>query len=182
MTRIRTEDSLLLVIDYQEKFVPIIHGMDGVIENANKMIAGADLVGIPIIASEQYPEGLGKTTDRVRLPAGVAPHWKVHFDCFLDGKIAAAVAATGKRTLLVIGIEAHVCVCQSVLSALSLGYQVHVAEDAVSSRRERDARTGIERMRQSGAFIACTEMLLFQMLPHSKDPRFPALSRIVKGG
>ncbi len=180
MSLLKPEECLLVEIDIQEKFVPIVWHIDKVIENTNRLVAGATLVGIPVIASEQYPEGLGKTSDRVALPEGIEPHWKVHFDCFKDGKFAKAVEETGKRQLVVCGIEAHVCVCQSVLNALARGYEVHVAADAVSSRTEQNRGIGIERMRQSGAFIASTEMLLFQLMDHSKDPRFPELSRIVK--
>jgi nicotinamidase-related amidase len=175
------EECLLVEIDIQEKFIPIVWRIDEVIDNANRLLAGAALVDMPVIASEQYPEGLGRTSDRVNLPGGLEPHWKVHFNCFKDERFTRAVASTGKRQLVVCGIEAHVCVCQSVLSALALGYEVHVAADAVSSRSEQNRSIGIERMRQSGAFIASTEMLLFQFMDHSKDPRFPELSRIVKG-
>jgi len=180
MSLVNAADALLVEIDIQEKFIPITWRIDRVIANANKLLAAAEVVGIPVIASEQYPEGLGRTSARVKLPAGVEPHWKVHFDCFRDEKLRAAAAAFGRRTLVVAGIEAHVCVCQSVLTAMRLGYEVHVAADAVSSRSEEDYRIAIDRMRQSGALIDSTEMILFQLLETSKDPRFPALSAIVK--
>lgn len=181
MSLVDAKDALFVEIDIQEKFIPITWRIDRVVANANKLLAAAELLGIPVIASEQYPEGLGRTSEQVKLPAGVEPHWKVHFDCFRDEKIRAAAAASGRRMLVVMGIEAHVCVCQSVLTAMGHGYEVHVAADAVSSRSEDDYRIAIDRMRQGGAFIDSTEMILFQLLETSKDPRFPALSAIVKG-
>jgi len=181
MSLIDPADALMLEIDIQEKFVPVTWRIDAVIRNTNRLLRAADLVGIPVVASEQYPEGLGRTCREILLPPSARPIWKVHFNCFKSDELREAVRASGRRTLVVMGIETHVCVLQSVLLALELGYRVHVAADAVSSRAEENWRLGLERMRQEGAFIESTEMVLFQLIEHAKDLRFRQLSDIVKG-
>ncbi len=179
--RMKPDDTAFLLIDVQEKFVPHIFGIDDVTANCVRMINGCKELGVPIIVTEQYPEGLGRTVAPLREALGeFTPYEKHKFSLFEDEKIAAAVAALGRPNLVLAGIEAHVCLIKTALDGLANGYNIHWIGDAISSRTKRNAHYASRRAFQSGAFSCSTEMALFQMMTSSKDVPFRAISKIVK--
>ncbi len=179
--RIKADDTVFLLIDVQEKFVPHIFGIDDVTANCIRMVKGCSELGVPIIVTEQYPEGLGRTVEQLRDALGdFTPYEKLTFSLFENEKIASAVRDLGRPNLLLAGIEAHVCLIKTALDGLANGYNVHWIADAISSRTKRNAHVASRRAFQCGAFSSSTEMALFQMMTSSMDAPFRAISKIVK--
>jgi nicotinamidase-related amidase len=167
----------LVVIDVQEAFRKAMPGFDGVARGVAALIRGAEAVEIPIIVTEQYPKGLGRTVDEVarHLPEGLAPIEKV---CF-SGTEAEGFELDGRDQALVCGIEAHVCVNQTVLDLLDEGVEVHVAVDAVGSRFDENKEVGIEKARRAGAVITSVETALFELIGRAGTDDFKAIQRVV---
>jgi nicotinamidase-related amidase len=166
----------LVVIDVQEAFRPAVGEFETVARQAGVLVQGARELGLPIVVSEQYPQGLGDTVPEVAEHLdGVPRHAKTVFsaartDWFdLDGRDQAVVC----------GIEAHVCVEQTVQDLLDRDVEVHVAADAVSSRTALNRRLGLEKMERSGAWITSTEMALFELLGEAGTPEFKAIQKLV---
>lgn len=165
-----------VMIDIQEKFVPVIHDMQTVIRNAGILVSSSGILGIPLIATEQYPKGLGKSV--IDLP--VEPVEKTSFSCFDSDEFTKKLGKLKARSLVLFGIEAHVCVLKTALDALKNKYEVHVVADATSSRTIGNKNAAIERMRQSGVFVVSTEMILFQLLEKAGTEEFRKISGLIK--
>lgn len=171
----------LLVVDIQSRLLPVIAGADRVVDNASVLIRAAKRLQIPVIASEQYPKGLGPTVPAVAslLPEESTLH-KVHFSCMDDNGLRARLAACGRKQVVVAGIEAHVCVLQTVMQLLQAGYETFAVEDAMSSRTRENHTAGIKRMAGAGAEVVTTEMAVFEWLGKSSTPEFKELSALIK--
>lgn len=179
--RIRRDDALLLVIDVQEKFEPVIPNIADVVRNTAILVRGCRELHVPILVTEQYPKGLGHTIPAVAEALGdFTPMEKMAFSLFREESIHSEINDVGRRDLIILGVEAHVCVIQTVLDARLHGFKVHLVSDAVSSRNPFNTDIAIQRAIQAGAFISSTEMLLFQMLETAADPSFRTISKIVK--
>ena len=175
------DDVILIVIDLQDGLLPKISGAEGVVESAIKLIRFARTLDLPVMWTEQYPKGLGVTNEEVAKELeGLTPLEKVSFGCFGGPGFSEAVAATGRRQILVTGIEAHVCVMQTVLVGLSMGYEVYVARDAVGSRYPGDYEAGLARMRAHGAEIVTTDMAMFEILRAAGTPEFKKVLPLLK--
>jgi len=178
----RADDCVLAVVDIQEKLLPSIHEKEGVVRNAQLLIRLAGILGLPVALSVQYPKGLGQTVPEIAsLLEGVKPIEKLEFGCFGNADYCSAISRlAGRNTLLVCGIETHICVTQTVLGALNQGLNVHVAADAVSSRTELNWKIGLERMREAGAVISSTEMMIYEVLGKSGTPAFKEILQYLK--
>jgi nicotinamidase-related amidase len=173
--------TLLLVVDVQARLAPVIAGHETVIANCARLIEGCRLLGVPLLVSEQYPKGLGPTVDQLRgLLRDDEVLEKISFSCLRDREIKERLAESGRDTLLVCGMEAHVCVTQSVLDALDEGYHVQVAADAVGSRSPENRRVALERLAQEGATVTTTESALFELLKAAGTDEFKQISKLVK--
>jgi nicotinamidase-related amidase len=165
----------LLVIDIQEKLLPPIFQKEQLVRNSQLLIRLAGILKIPALMTEQYPKGLGNTIPEI---ASLLPETQVlnkqMFSCFgSDAFCSLLKRLPGNRnTLLLCGMESHICVTQTALAALREGYIVHVASDAVSSRTEWNWKIGLERMRSAGAVISSTEMMIYELLRASGTPAF----------
>ena len=177
---IKRDDTAFVLIDIQEKFLPVIYDIQGVIDNANRLVQGASILNIPLLVTEQYPKGLGKTVDSIGFNDGQEIIEKIAFDCFGCDEFVNKINQLNRKSLVIFGIEAHVCVLKTSLEALNRGYEVHLIADAVSSRTQRNRDIAIERMRLSGALIASTEMILFQLMDQAGTDEFWAISKLVK--
>jgi isochorismate hydrolase len=175
---LRGADALLVVIDMQERLLPVISDKDNVIENVQKLITFSHMIGLPIILTEQG--NLGETTPEIRAElGGVEPITKLEFDCFESPAFVEHVGQSGKNTLIIAGIEAHICVTQTALHARSQ-YTVHVVSDAVSSRSPHNREVALDRMRQAGVIITSTEMVIFELLGKAGTEEFREALRLVK--
>jgi nicotinamidase-related amidase len=174
------EDTRLLIVDMQEKFVPVIEEIDGVIENCVKLMQGAKILGVPISATEQYPKGLGTTIPQIAEHLDEVPE-KLDFSCLnaLDWA-ESGNEPDGRSRVIVAGIETHVCIQQTALDLLAYGFRVYIPADAVSSRRSFDYEVALQRMAESGAVITTTESILFELCQTAAASEFKEISRLVK--
>jgi nicotinamidase-related amidase len=174
-------DAALLIIDVQERLAPAMKQGDRVIKNCQHLIELAKMIDIPIIVTEQYPKGLGRTVPELQsvLPQ-YKPTEKTAFNCCGEPACLAQIRNLGRKKIIVIGMETHVCVLQTVTSLLQEGFIPHVARDAVCSRAEENRKTGIEFMRDAGAVITCTETVLFQLLKVAGTEEFKKISQRIK--
>lgn len=181
MDNLNRKNTALIIIDIQEKFLPVIKDIDKVIENSIKLIKSFQIMKIPIIVTEQYPKGLGKTVDKIRNELKeYKPIEKICFNCF-DNKDFFNILKDKKiKNIIICGIESHVCVTQTLIDAISKGFTVHLVKDAVSSRKESDYKLTIERAKQEGALISSTEMVIFQLLKKAGSKKFKEISKIIK--
>ena len=176
------EDTGLIIIDVQDAFAPVIDRFDEVVANCGLLAEGFGVMGRPVIVTEQYPKGLGHTVPELgeRLPEATPVIEKTRFSaCGVEG-FEEAYDAARCETWVVCGIEAHVCVNQTVHDLLSRGASVHVAADAVSSRTAANRDTGLAKAAQAGAHVTSAEMVLFEMLGQAGGPEFKAISALVR--
>jgi nicotinamidase-related amidase len=172
-------DSALLVVDVQDKLVRLIPGHERLIWNIRRLLDGAKVLGVPSIATEQYPQGLGPTTQVLAERLGAIPA-KLTFSCGGCPDIFARLRDAGIDKILVVGIEAHVCVQQTVLDLMTDGFRVYVAVDAIGARFEIDRRIAFRRMESSGATLTTTEAALFEWCEASGTSEFKQISALVR--
>jgi nicotinamidase-related amidase len=185
--------SILLVIDLQGKLVHQVHRAEALLETTKRLLTFADLFQVPAILTEQYPKGLGPTEPGIRaaFDALKAPAFfleKTAFGCTGDAGFKGLLAkahpslAPDRRQIVVAGIEAHVCVMQTVLDLLDQGHEVHLCWDAVSGRGETYRAHALERMAQAGAILTNHESVAFEWARHKDHPAFKAVSTVLKAG
>ncbi len=174
----------LLVVDIQEKLLPPIFQKEQLVHNSKLLIRAAGVLKIPAIVSTQYAKGLGGTVPEVAslLPENDAVD-KHLFSCFGSDLFCTLLKRLpgNRNTLLLCGMESHICVMQTALAALREGYLVHVASDAVSSRTEWNWKIGLDRMRAAGAVISSTEMMIYELMRSSASPAFKEMLPYLKG-
>lgn len=174
----------LVVIDIQEKLLPPIFQKEQLVRHAKLLIRAAGILKIPTLVSTQYAKGLGTTIPEVAsLLPGTEAIDKTLFSCFGSDVFCSMVKRLpGQRTtLLLCGMESHICVAQTALAALREGYLVHIASDAVSSRTEWNWKTGLERMRAAGGILSSTEMMIYELMRSSSSAAFKELLPHLKG-
>lgn len=177
---IAREASRLLIVDMQEKLLPLIASADRVIANCGRLIDGARLFKVPVDATEQYPKGLGPTVAPLARRLENRPD-KSRFSCAEVLAWGTAAEQPDRRHQIVVaGIESHVCVLQTVLDLLAAGFQVFVPADAVASRTELDRQVALDRMAGCGATIVTTESVLFEWCEVSGTPEFKQISQLIK--
>ncbi len=174
----------LMVVDIQEKLLPAIANKETLVKNAQLLIRLAGLLKLPTLVSTQYARGLGGTVPEIAslLPDSTVLD-KTEFGCFNNEGICSAVKKLpgNRTTVLLCGMETHICVMQTALGAMNAGYIVHVASDAVGSRSEWNYHIGLNRMQDAGAVISSTEMMMYELLRSSSSPTFKELLPYLKG-
>lgn len=178
---LRREDTLVIVIDIQDRLAGVMKHRESVVANTLHLIELARLTGMPIVVTEQYPKGLGQTVDEIRraLP-DLRPVEKLTFSCCDENSFLDEVNGHGRKTAVLTGMETHVCVLQTCLGLLDRGFVVHVVNDAVCSRTKENWRTGLEFMRDAGAVVTSTEIALFQALRVAGTEEFKAVSKRIR--
>src|SRR5579864_743056 len=179
---LHADQCALVVIDIQEKLLPPIFEKEQLVRNSQLLVRLAKVLGIPVIATTQYAKGLGQTIpDISSLIPEVQPMDKLEFGCFGNDEFCSHMARLpGRGTLLLCGMETHICVLQTALGALNQGRIVHVAADAVSSRTKLNWKLGLQRMRNAGAVISTTEMMIYELLGRSGSPEFKEMLKYLK--
>lgn len=180
--KLAPEETALLVCDVQERFRPVISGFPAVIDTSRRMLRAAAALKLPVIVTEQYPKALGSTVEELQglIPEGSPVVAKTKFSMCTEEVDAAFQALPGVKKVLIVGIETHVCVLQTSLDLLERGYEVHVLVDGVSSQRLGDRSVALQRLAQAGAFLATSEMAMFQMMVNTAHPAFKAVSALCK--
>ena len=174
---LQRERSVLVVVDVQEAFRKAVAGFEDAAARTAILVRGAQALGVPIIVTEQYPRGLGETVAEVREPLGDIP--RLPKTAFSAAR-ADGFDLGGRDQALVCGVEAHVCVAQTVIDLLGDGVEVQVARDATASRDPADRDTGLHRMEQAGATLTGTEAALFELLGAAGTPEFKAVQELIK--
>ena len=183
--RLDADRAMVLVIDVQEKLVPLVEDHNQVVAAIGQLLRGVGIFKLPVLATEQYPEGIGSTVEPVAglLGALDAPVLsKSTFSCCGDGPFSEALRRVDRPQVIVCGIEGHVCVLQTTLDLLAMDYEVFVCADAVGSRRGLDLDLGLSRMQQVGAAVTTVEAVLFELCERCDGPAFKQLLDIIKSG
>ena len=179
--RIKRENSAALLIDIQDRLFPHMHQKDELLRKCTILIEGLQVLGIPLVITEQYPKGLGKTVDALSTLVTQDPLIeKIAFSCCDEPAVLQTAALQKRKTIIICGIEAHVCVLQTVIDLLESGYIPVVVVDCISSRNPQDKGTAVERMRSEGAVISSCESILFELARVAGTDEFKAISRLVK--
>jgi nicotinamidase-related amidase len=185
MDRLDPSRSVLLLVDVQTRLAAAMPqaAMDRLVANALALLEGARLLGVPVIASEQYPKGLGPTVEPLaeRLRSmGVEPMDKLTFDASAEPRVARAIAERSPRAVVLAGMETHVCVFQTARELSQRGLEVHVVADAVASRREENRVLGLALCERAGGYAVPTETVLFDWLGRAGTDAFKAVSKLVR--
>ncbi|MDA8169523.1 MAG: hydrolase [Nitrospiraceae bacterium] len=179
---LRRDSAVLLIVDIQEKLAAIMEERRKVAANCVHLVEAAKLLSIPVVLTEQYSKGLGPTIPEIKTALhSYEPIEKMTFDCCGEPSFLAAEAlGKGEKTVVLAGMETHICVLQTCLGLLDRGFKVHVISDAVCSRAKENYFTALEFMRDAGAVVSCTETALFQLLERVGTQEFRAVSRRIK--
>ena len=172
----------LAVIDVQEAFREAIPDFAGLAARVARVVSGARLLGVPVLVTEQYPKGLGRTAAEIRaaLPSDIEIIEKTAFSSCGASPFVAALEGRGVRHVLVCGIEAHICVNQTAHDLLARGYRVHLLVDCVSARAAENRQLGLSKMRASGALPSSTELALFELMRDARHEQFKAIQKLIK--
>ena len=177
--RLKVEDTALLVVDIQEKLLPKIMQAGEVLRNASFLVNAAKVLGVPVIATEQFPKGLGPTVEPIR--GLLTTVWeKKTFSAVAEGGALDFLKSDARIKVVVAGIEAHICVMQTVLDLLNQGFHVFVCVDAVSSRYAIDVKIALKRMQQAGAILVTAETCVYEWLETAANPAFREISAMVQ--
>lgn len=180
MNTISSENSLLLIIDVQEKLVKMLNDTN-VYRQAVNVSKAAGILGLPVIISEQYPKGLGSTIEEIKQAVPEAHYIeKTNFSVLNEPDFKEKLKSYNKKQIILIGIEAHICVLQTAADLLNAGYEVFVVQNACGSRCDENKQAALRRLIHSGCAIVTTEMVLFELLKGSKHPKFKEVQSIIK--
>lgn len=180
--KLEADKAVLVVIDIQERLVTAmpqkVYGR--MLETVSMLVQAAKLLNVPIVTTEQYPKGIGHTVAELSDACSDKVVEKVSFGCCGEPNFLATLKETGRSQVVIVGMEAHVCVYQTVLGLLEGGYHVHLLSDAICSRNKTDYFCGVANASQAGAVVSTAETALFQMLKESTHEQFKAVSKLVK--
>ena len=175
--------TLLVIVDMQEPFLNVIHERVRLTENVRLLAQTAAILNIPVVCTVQYAERMGGLVPEISevLPSSaLMPLDKLCFSCARSDEFAASLTATGRQQILLCGVETHICVSQTALDLVHLGFQVHVAADAVSSRTQEKHKLGMERLRDSGVLPCAAEAAVYELLGEAGTPEFKSIHKLVK--
>lgn len=174
---VNSTESIMCLIDLQQRLIPAMHGAEAMVENAFRLAAASALLDLPVVVTEQYPKGLGHTVERLQ-PFADGAVAKTSFDISGLAQIERTMTA-GRTSAVLAGCEAHVCVLQSAVGLAERGWKVFVVADAIASRQPASHALSLDRLRYSGIEIVSTEMVLFEFLRDSTHPHFRSLQKLI---
>ncbi len=179
---LNVSDSVLLLVDIQEKFRPAIAGIETVIHNGVILVRSALRLSVPVIVSEQYPKALGATAAELKhcLPSTQIYHPKLCFSALGCEPLLQELKTKGRKQVVLVGVETHVCVLQTGLELLAAGYAVFIAADSVASRKEQNRDLALQRLERHGAILVSMEMIVFEWLRAAGTPEFKELQPLFK--
>jgi len=178
---LRKDDTLLVIVDIQTKLLNVMFEKERLISSCRKLIQAGKLLGIPMVMTEQYPEGMGRTDPKISellQDAGIIE--KLSFSCCEVEEFNQKMAGFGKKQIVMIGIESHICILQTVHDLIQQGYFLYIPYDGVSSRKEGDYKNALERMSQAGAVIGSVESAVFELMEKAGTPIFRQISKLIK--
>jgi nicotinamidase-related amidase len=180
-TALTTDNTVLVIIDIQDRMFRVMQEKERLLQNLQKLIKGVQVLEVPVILTEQYPQGLGPTLPELtRLLPDIKPVAKLHFSCWGEERFRQVFELWHRPQVLIAGIEAHVCVYQTAMDLLNLGYGIHVVADCISSRALENKELCMTEMSRAGIHLTTTEMALFELLKVARGDKFKQISNIVK--
>lgn len=172
---------MAVVIDLQEKLFPQMHGKESLLKNCSILIQGLKAMYIPTLVTQQYTKGLGDTIEDIKLSLGDFEYTeKMAFSCCGEHDFLTKIKTQRKENVILLGIESHVCVMQTALDLIDLGFNPIIIEDCTSSRKVNDKQIALERLKQEGAMISTYESILFELCQTASSPEFKTISKLVK--
>ena len=182
MTILNIEDSIVMIIDVQEKLLNAVFNKASLEKKATTIANTAKILGIPVIVTEQYPKGLGATVESLKeaLPENAQYFEKTAFSALENKEVLEALKNSGKKQVVIFGIETHICVSQTTNALIQEGFEVSVIRDACGSRSELEYSAGLDRMKDNGAHVLTTEIALFEWLKGAKHPNFKEVQTLIK--
>lgn len=182
MTILNIEDSLVLIIDVQEKLLNAVFNKASLEKRAEIIAGAAKILEIPVVVTEQYPKGLGATVEGLKKTLAEDTQYfeKTAFSALENQEVLEALKKSGKKQVVIFGIETHICVSQTTNALINEGFEVSVIRDACGSRAELEYSAGINRMKDNGAHILTTEIALFEWLKSAKHPNFKEVQTLIK--
>ncbi len=179
--RFKREDSIIVVVDVQESLAVTMEDRDLIVNNITKLVKAVKVLDIPVVITEQYPKGLGKTVEEIsKLFDDFKPLEKISFSCCGEQKFLDKIKESGKKNVILTGMETHICVLQTALDLLDVGYTVGIVEDAVCSYRIEDMDTAIARLTGEGVVSVTTEMIIYEFLIKAGTAEFKALLPVLE--
>ena len=179
--RILKEDTIALVVDFQEKLMPVMAGKEELEVRTNILLKGLKTLEVPMIITQQYTKGIGMTIPSLLESAETEEYFdKITFSCFDDEAIKAKIEESGKKNVIVCGIESHICVLQTCIDLKEAGYNPILVVDCMSSRKESDKEIAILRAQQEGILLTTTEAILFELTRKAGNPTFKVISKLIK--
>ncbi len=178
---IRKDDCVLLVLDIQGSLFHMVQDKERMLSAALRVIDFAKCLGIPVVMTEQYPKGLGPSLPEIKeaLP-GLEPVVKTSFSCFGEPRFEERLQSLGRKTIIVVGMETHICVMQTTLDGIQRGYRMYLIAEGISSFGELNTQVAFERLRAAGATVATVEMAMFEILRVAKTPDFQKSFNLLK--
>ena len=179
--RILKEDTIALVVDFQEKLMPVMANKEELEARTNILVNGLKTLEVPMIITQQYTKGIGMTIPSLLESAETEEYFdKLTFSCFDDEVIKAKIKESGKKNVIVCGIESHICVLQTCIDLKEAGYNPILVVDCMSSRKEPDKEIAILRAQQEGILLTTTEAILFELTRKAGNPTFKVISKLIK--
>lgn len=179
--RLVLEDTMALVVDYQERLMPVMDEREALEKRSVILLEGLKALGVPMLMSQQYTKGIGMTIEPITEAVGSEAYFdKLSFSCYEDEAIRQAIEETGKRVVLVCGIEAHICVLQTCIDLKEAGYTPVLVTDCISSRKRSDVEIALERAKEEGILLTTSESILFELTRKAGTPVFKIISKLIK--
>lgn len=181
-TILHQEDALLLIVDMQEPFLRSIWERERLVKNVTVLLEAARQFRMPIVPTQQNTDRLGATIPEIgkKLPSLCVPFDKMSFSCCADDALMSEIQRSGRKQVLICGVEAHICIAQTALDLIAHGWQVHVAADAVSSRTQSNWQLGLNRIERAGGILTSTEAAVYELLMEAGSPEFRELLPLFK--
>jgi nicotinamidase-related amidase len=179
---LQIENSMLLIVDVQEGFRDAMGNFSVLAANIARAVSGAQLLGVPVIVTEQYPKGLGPTAEEIRysLPHDLEAIEKLEFSSFGSVNFRQHLEKVGRKQVILCGIETHICVNQTAHDLIANGYDVHLLTDCVGSRFEHDKAAGLAKMNASGVIPSSVELAMFELMVSARHEKFKEMQALVK--
>lgn len=179
--RIQIEDTLAIMIDYQEKLVPVMKNKEQLIKNTKILTEGLKVLGVPLLVSQQYTKGLGMTIkELVDIIDDFHYYEKLEFSCYQEKTIMKYIKESNKKNILLYGIEAHICVMQTAIDLLEGNFNVILVEDCIGSRKDNDKQVAFRRLERDGAIVTTYESILFELTKVASNTNFKRISSLIK--
>lgn len=179
--RIIAENCIALIIDYQEKLMPVMHEREALVKRSEILINGLKALAVPMMVTQQYTKGIGMTVPEVLEAVGTHDYYdKMTFSCWDDETIQTAIKDTGKKYIIICGIEAHICVLQTCIDLKEAGYIPVLVTDCISSRKASDLKIALNRARDEGVVLTSSEAILFELLRKAGQETFKTISKLIK--